>query len=754
MPRGYKKLLNLLSMSAAQVLPKHVPELAAALADPDVEVRRKAALFLQQVGPAAVKALPDVVRLLDDPDAATRQAAAWAAGAAGRAAREAIPALLERLRDADPHVRLAAISSIEQIGLEPTDRIDALLPAVRDERLEVQRVAVRMLNTLGRHSPQAVPLLQAALTDNDWEIFEQAALTLARMGRAACPAVPVMLRVFASNVWPAERTHPILSAVFRELGAAAVEGINQAIGDPDPDTRSAAVRFLRELGGEDARTAFPAVLHALDDPDPMVRLEAVNTLAALALEPERALPLLIPMLQDKTAQVRDAAAAALGAMGPAARPAVPHLMDMLGKPFVEGSLSAAFALGQIGPAAGDAAPGLLRLLRHGPRNKRRAVIFALGRIGAPPEKMIPELMDALTGGDRQMREAAAEAIAQMGAQAVSHLRAALADTGSRERLAALEALRRVAPSAGDKAADLLAALDGENWADLRRAAGGALQAAGMTDVAALLDALNSPEKKNRIEAIEALAGIGPRAREAGPALFEALLDALGDDRFSVRSAARRALEAIGGWDEADLREALQHPRKSVRRWAAAALRRLDPQSRQTLNLWLTLLDDEDWNLRQAARQALDACGDPAADRLASLARDPDQPLARRAQRILRSRGLTGRRPVPESEAPPTVSTTSALDPELAAMAGDLSACSEEIARARTKALAQAGARAVPVLIPLLENGSDEERRRAARVLARIGPPASAALPWLRAMVESRTPAVRLAAKAALRSLSR
>ena len=75
-----------------------VPDLAAALADPDPDLRVASAMALENMGPAAAPAVPALAKALGDREPGVRQAAVKALGAIGPEARAALPALIRILR--------------------------------------------------------------------------------------------------------------------------------------------------------------------------------------------------------------------------------------------------------------------------------------------------------------------------------------------------------------------------------------------------------------------------------------------------------------------------------------------------------------------------------------------------------------------------------------------------------------------------------------------------------------------------------
>jgi HEAT repeat protein len=99
-----------------------VPELVAALTDPDAAVRQNAALALGSVGPDAAEVLPGLTAALGDAEWAVRRQAAVTLGKLGRPAAPAEPALKKLARDPNAQVRKAAADALKQIVPAPPRR--------------------------------------------------------------------------------------------------------------------------------------------------------------------------------------------------------------------------------------------------------------------------------------------------------------------------------------------------------------------------------------------------------------------------------------------------------------------------------------------------------------------------------------------------------------------------------------------------------------------------------------------------------
>jgi HEAT repeat protein len=89
---------------------------AAALRDPDAQVRRKAAFTLGNVGPSDPAVVPALITALRDADAGVRCEAILALLKVGPGAKEAIPILTElREQDPDSKVRNYATTAVEKL---------------------------------------------------------------------------------------------------------------------------------------------------------------------------------------------------------------------------------------------------------------------------------------------------------------------------------------------------------------------------------------------------------------------------------------------------------------------------------------------------------------------------------------------------------------------------------------------------------------------------------------------------------------
>jgi HEAT repeat protein len=246
----------------------------------------------------------------------------------------------------------------------------------------------------------------------------------------------------------------------------------------------------------------------------------------LGIAPE-AVPALTAALADTDVDIRRGAAKAMGDLGPQAAPAVRALMNLLEDEDEEVRARAADALGSIGGEAQAAIPRLLAMLQENKglfRNgASKSAALALGSLRAQPKAVVPALTAALRHPDAEVRSAAARGVGAFGDQARAAVPNLTELLKKGERLHELEngvqALRHIGPAAVEQAiTDLTRALQNKDYEVRWRSAFslGLLDVEGRS-VPALIRVLREDEQVS-FAAAWALGNIGPRARDAVPAL--------------------------------------------------------------------------------------------------------------------------------------------------------------------------------------------------------------------------------------------
>jgi len=308
------------------------------------------------------------------------------------------------------------------------------------------------------------------------------------------------------------------------------------------------------------------------------------------------------VFRDKASSKADRLRAvwALGCFGPDARPAVPDLIDEVRQGQIKDE--AVETLVRIGAGTEVTVPvlierfikeGCLHLTGMGAIGSISGVKNSLVRIGGPA---VPALLDVLKGPNRGMRVCAAEALGEIGPSAQEAvpllIRAIEHPDADREANIlsdqAVRALGRIGPEAKAAAPTLTALLEreGSNEYDVVIA----LDGIGVRPVRKLLGTFL--REGDSFEA-RMLAWLGPKAREAVPALRGALTDKRPQVRISAAVALAHidfpAPEAIPV-----LIEALRHPGDEELDVSdvPGALAHLGPKAKAALPMLIGIVKDE------------------------------------------------------------------------------------------------------------------------------------------------------------------
>jgi hypothetical protein len=402
----------------------------------------------------------------------------------------------------------------------------------------------------------ARPTLRRALSSPEAKLY--AADLLSRLGVDGSETIPVLL--------DALKLH---------------DGVR--VGPVYPRPPSPAVALARYGPG-----TVPALVKALPEPG------AVEALAGIGPEAKDAVPALAQLLdQDnfpgKTGALRRAwVAHALGRIGPAAQPALPSLVRMLkdGANLPDTAMHvgpAARAMGEIGPGAKEAAPVLATLLANMPNDRLFGeqrdddvvdLAAALIRIDPENQPALGRLNDNLKPHDppRSVRAVARAAFAlarrdpkdpapmrrlvetlpqAVGYPAVSkNLGAGDPDVprwlDQEDKVLFSDVmvwLEGLAPQAREAITPLRGVLlHPHHLLDRRRLGSVLARIDPDACVRVWIEVLRQKHFRGKLEAVEGLAKIGPRAREAVPALREVVAGNRLD--FVLTEAATRLLEQL------------------------------------------------------------------------------------------------------------------------------------------------------------------------------------------------------------------
>jgi HEAT repeat protein len=250
-------------------------------------------------------------------------------------------------------------------------------------------------------------------------------------------------------------------------------------------------------------------------------------------------------------------------------------------------------------------PQLLAQLKAGDAAKSNQAAEQLGKLGPEDKDAVKPLIEALEDNDPVVTTNAVRGLAAIGAPAVPALNEALKSKKKGVPGLAAGALRRIGPPAKDSAA-------------------------------ALAELINNSKGRTRdgAEAIEALARIAPKTKEALPGLRAALT---GPVRNPGRTPAAIALGEMGSAAKdavPDLVKLLDEPPGKagpIRFHAARALGQIGPDAKEAVPALVKLLQDSKAGPgRRLVAEALGGIGPAAKDAVAALKEARQEPALREA----------------------------------------------------------------------------------------------------------------------------
>lgn len=543
-----------------------VPALAQALDDDSDRVRQVAIELLGEVGPKA-KAAVLPLRKLARRSPELRKPCEAALARIGPVAKGDLPVFLEALRYRDPELRRLAIEELQRFGPDAGEARPFLMEILSgEESPDLQREAIELLAQL---PPKAAgyPVLVLLSKSSNTDLRVAAKQALQKLGPPRKEEAAELIALL-KTARPEKRLALIES--LRLAGAEARPALPvllPLLDDGSPAVRRAALEFLIEFAA-DARPSLPVLLRLAKDDNSGVRSAAIRLLAKLGPVTAADVPVLVAALKDEDPQQRQVALEALEKLGPEAAAAVPALVERLAKAKEPPALKVLLirTIAKLGPRAkvssptlmnvlktdadesvrraaadtlggfgSDAVPELIEVVKEGNEQSQELAFHALALVGTPA---VGPLVEALRESSQEKRTPLAKALGAIGAPAVPALRKAIKDSAFLVRMGACEALGCVGPKAVEAVPDLIDALR-DDYTNVQRQAGRALEKIGQPAVPALVDAVRfSPKMRPR--AVMILGQIGPAAKEAVPALT----DALKDEDQQVRLEAEKALAKI------------------------------------------------------------------------------------------------------------------------------------------------------------------------------------------------------------------
>ena len=171
-------------------------------------------------GEDAAPAVSEVAAALNDPNSQVRSAAAWALSQIGPKGAAAVPALAKALSDSGPRVQGLAAIALKEMGAIAAPAVPDLVGALSDPVDYVRAAAANALGAIGPAARAAVhPLAERLLAkDEQGLVLGSVATALGDIGPDAKDALPALQQVLK----------------MRRVGSAAQEAILKIEGKPVP----------------------------------------------------------------------------------------------------------------------------------------------------------------------------------------------------------------------------------------------------------------------------------------------------------------------------------------------------------------------------------------------------------------------------------------------------------------------------------------------------------------------------------------
>ena len=310
-------------------------------------LRAQAARSLGALGAAGKDAVSDLAAALQDPELVVRRAAAGALAKMGPAVKESLVWLIAALRDKDSEVRLVGLEAVGKLGIDGKLASAEVSALVADSDPGVRKAAGRVLVLIDASA--AGRAFARALFSRDEAVRLEAAEVLFQMG-AEAKAYTADLITALSDKSPVVRLKAARTLTIIDPNTTApVNILAELMSSPHAATRREASEALALIGAV-AEDAVPALTKALKDSEPAVRRNALTALDKLGAKARPALMELIAALQDR--KLHEPIAAVVVKIG--ADSAVKPLGKALGNEDPAVRLGAVHALRQFGAeAAGE-----------------------------------------------------------------------------------------------------------------------------------------------------------------------------------------------------------------------------------------------------------------------------------------------------------------------------------------------------------------------------------------------------------------
>jgi HEAT repeat protein len=391
---------------------------------------------LSKIGPddpEAVAALKRALRRsLDSPDrlGTLTQETAIALSEMGRSAHTAVP-LLTLALDRNPDQTWSLAVALSRMMPEAALSVPTLVRALEAGR--APEAVAEALGSMGSPAKSALPALHRALAQGEPKVAYNAFAAIAHIeGQPVLTvreSVTILKRINKSR----------LSAVYAAFFTVKREGTKAEAAVPtlaeivahskDSWLRRTAVETLAEVGPARNRQAALALLQAAKGEDPVIALDAGKAFENFGTTAELVVPELSALLRIHQERLRESVEILLYPLGGKAAGAVPDLMQVLkeaanGKPNGSDIRGILWLFDRMGPEARVAARELTDLLLR-PRNSlnnpeeawRTPLLTTLMKIGITP-RVLPVVREMLQSAQPLQVACAAHAVSLLGPQAI------------------------------------------------------------------------------------------------------------------------------------------------------------------------------------------------------------------------------------------------------------------------------------------------------------------------------------------------
>jgi HEAT repeat protein len=261
---------------------KAVPNLVAALDDPEKTVRQNALSSLKKIGFADKDVMDAVERtLLQDVQPGVRAQAAEALGTLGQSFPEqTLSCLGKALSDEVANVRVAAAKNLAGFGAKAKPVDSAIKKGLRDSDDLVKIYCARLVGAFGKQAKDTIPDLVNLLKSYKFEVRFEAVRALGTMGSDAVGTVPELIEILAEKKLSDDVVYSLIS-----LGPGGQKDLYQGSRSRNPHVRICCIRVLSRLplSRQENETLVGNLRFRLNaqvgsETDPKVRAEIVNAI--------------------------------------------------------------------------------------------------------------------------------------------------------------------------------------------------------------------------------------------------------------------------------------------------------------------------------------------------------------------------------------------------------------------------------------------------------------------------------------------